>query len=63
MATRVHNTWQKPSPLPLFPLVESKTAAQIAGLGSPIAGMVLYDSTNNKLVVRVAAAWETITSV
>ncbi len=63
MATDLKNTWQQPSPMPLFPLVESKTAAEIAALGSPVAGMVLYDSTNNKLVVRVAAAWETITSV
>jgi hypothetical protein len=48
-----------PNPFP----VPSMTAAEIAAYPTPIAGMIVYDSTNNKLVVRAAAAWETITSV
>ena len=48
-----------PSPFP----VKSMTAAEITAYPIPVAGMIVYDSTNNKLVVRAAAAWETITSV
>lgn len=48
-------------PLPFR--VQNLTAAAIAGLPSPLEGQIFYDTTNNKLVVRVAAAYETITSV
>ena len=30
---------------------------------SPAAGLIVYDTTLNKLCVRTASAWETITSV
>lgn len=39
------------------------TSIEKAAIGSPIAGMVVYDSTLNKLCVYTGAAWETITSV
>lgn len=39
------------------------TTTQKNNIASPTAGMVVYDSTLNKLCVRTSAAWETITSV
>lgn len=43
----------------LFPRM---TTAQKNAIGSPVAGLVVYDTDLNKLCVRTAAAWETITS-
>ena len=48
-------------PLPFT--VQNLTAVEIAALPSPLPGQIFYDTTNNKLVVRVAAAFETITSL
>jgi len=39
------------------------TTTQINAIGTPAAGLIVYDTTLNKLCVRTAAAWETITSV
>jgi hypothetical protein len=39
------------------------TTVQKNAIAGPTAGMVVYDSTLNKLCVRGASAWETITSV
>jgi Protein of unknown function (DUF2793) len=39
------------------------TTAQKTAIPSPTSGMVVYDSTLNKLCVFGASAWETITSV
>ena len=39
------------------------TTTQKNAIASPTAGMVVYDSTLNKLSVRAASAWETVTSV
>ena len=39
------------------------TSVQKAAIASPTAGMMVYDSTLNKLCVYGAAGWETITSV
>jgi hypothetical protein len=39
------------------------TTAQKNAIAAPTSGMVVYDSTLNKLCVYGAAAWETITSV
>ena len=39
------------------------TTTQKNAIASPTAGMVVYDSTLNKLCVRAASAWETVTSV
>lgn len=39
------------------------TTAQKNAIASPAAGLVVYDTTLNKLCVRTASAWETITSV
>ncbi len=58
MPTRVAN-FPIPSPFP----VAAMTAAEIAAYPSPVAGMIVYNSTTNKLNVRAAAAWEAITSV
>lgn len=44
----------------LFPRM---TTTQIYAISSPAAGLVVYDTTLNKLCVRAASAWETITSV
>lgn len=38
------------------------TAAQRDAIASPAAGLVVYNTDTNKLNVRVAAAWEAITS-
>lgn len=39
------------------------TTTQKNAIASPAAGLVVYDSTLNKLCVRTASAWETITSL
>jgi hypothetical protein len=39
------------------------TTTQKGNIASPTAGMVVYDSTLNKLSVYTGAAWETVTSV
>lgn len=39
------------------------TTAQKNAITSPTAGLVVYDSTLNKLCIRTALAWETITSI
>jgi len=44
----------------LFPRM---TTAQKNAISSPAAGLVVYDTTLNKLCVRTASAWETITSL
>lgn len=44
----------------LFPRM---TTAQKTAIASPAAGLVVYDTTLNKLCLRTASAWETITSV
>jgi hypothetical protein len=44
----------------LFPRM---TSAQKLAIASPVAGLVVYDTTLNKLCVRTASAWETITSL
>jgi hypothetical protein len=44
----------------LFPRM---TTAQKNLIATPAAGLVVYDSTLNKLSLRTATAWETITSI
>ena len=39
------------------------TTAQKNAIGTPAAGLMVYDTDLNKLCVRTAAAWETITSI
>lgn len=39
------------------------TTAQKNAVSAPTEGLIVYDTTLHKLCVRVAAAWETITSV
>jgi hypothetical protein len=39
------------------------TTTQKNAIASPAVGLVVYDTTLNKLCVRGASAWETITSV
>lgn len=39
------------------------TTAQKNAIASPAAGLVVYDTTLNKLCVRTASSWETITSL
>lgn len=39
------------------------TTAQKNAIGTPAAGLMVYDTTLNKLCVRTVATWETITSV
>jgi hypothetical protein len=39
------------------------TTTQKNAIASPIAGLVVYDSTLGKLCVRTASTWETITSI
>ena len=39
------------------------TTTQKNDIATPAEGMVVYDTTLNKLCVRTASAWETITSV
>ncbi len=44
----------------LFPRM---TEVQRDAIAAPAAGLVIYNTTTNKLNLRVAAAWEVITSV
>jgi len=44
----------------LFPRL---TTAQKNAIASPLAGLVVFDTTLNKLCIRTSAAWETITSI
>ena len=39
------------------------TTTQKNAIATPVAGLIVYDSTLNKLCVRTASAWETITSL
>ena len=39
------------------------TTAEKNAIVTPAAGLIVYDSTLNKLCVRTAAAWETIQSI
>ena len=39
------------------------TTTQKNAISSPAAGLIVYDTTLNKLCVRTASAWETITSL
>lgn len=39
------------------------TTTQRNAIASPAAGLIVYDTTLNKLCVRTASAWETITSI
>jgi hypothetical protein len=39
------------------------TTVQKNAIGTPAAGLIVYDTTLNKLCVRTAAAWETIQSI
>lgn len=39
------------------------TTTQRNAIATPVAGLVVYDTTLNKLCVRTASAWETITSI
>jgi hypothetical protein len=43
-------------------LIPVMTTTQKNAIGSPAEGLVVYDATLHKLCIRVAAAWETITS-
>jgi hypothetical protein len=38
------------------------TEVQRDAISAPAAGLVIYNTTTNKLNLRVAAAWEVITS-
>lgn len=38
------------------------TTAQRDAIAAPIAGLLIYNTTTGKVNVRVAAAWEAITS-
>jgi len=44
-------------------LLPRMTTTQKNAIASPTAGLIVYDTTLNKLCVRTASAWETITSV
>ena len=44
-------------------LLPRMTTAQRDAISSPAAGLVVYNTTTNKINVRVAAAWEAVTSV
>ena len=39
------------------------TTTQKNAIGTPAIGLIVYDTTLNKLCVRTASAWETITSI
>jgi hypothetical protein len=39
------------------------TTTEKNAISSPAAGLVVYDTTLNKLCVRTASTWETITSL
>lgn len=42
--------------------VQNMTGTERDNIVAPAAGMVVYNTTTNKLNVRVAAGWEAITS-
>lgn len=44
-------------------LLPRMTSTQKNAIATPVAGLVVYDTTLNKLCVRTASAWETITSI
>lgn len=44
-------------------LFSRMTTVQKNAISGPVAGLVVYDSTLNKLCVYTGAAWETVTSV
>jgi hypothetical protein len=39
------------------------TTSEKNAIASPAAGLVVYDTTLNKLCVRTASSWEVITSL
>lgn len=43
-------------------LLPRMTTAQRDAIGSPAAGLLIYNTTTNKLNFRAAAAWEAVTS-
>lgn len=43
-------------------LLPRMTTTQKNAIVSPTAGLMIYDSTLNKIAIRTAAAWETVTS-
>lgn len=43
-------------------LLPRMTTTQRDAIGTPTAGLMIYNSTTNKINVRVAAAWEAVTS-
>lgn len=43
-------------------LLPRMTTTQRNAIASPAAGLVIYNTTTNKINVRVAAAWEEVTS-
>jgi hypothetical protein len=43
-------------------LLPRMTGAERDAIGTPAAGLLVYNTTTNKVNVRVAAAWEAITS-
>lgn len=43
-------------------VIQSMTTTQRDALSAPAAGTIIYNSSTNKLNVRVAAAWEAVTS-
>lgn len=46
-----------------FVLPRMTTAQKLAGIVTPVSGMLVYDTTLNKLSVYGGASWETVTSV
>ena len=54
MPMDLKNTWQQPNPFTIL----SMTAAEIAGIGTPVEGMIVYDTTNDKFAVYQASAWK-----
>ncbi|GAI74369.1 unnamed protein product, partial [marine sediment metagenome] len=43
-------------------LLPVMTTAQKNAISAPAEGLMVYDVTLHKLCIRVAAAWETVTS-
>ena len=46
-----------------FVLPRMTTAQKLAGIVTPVSGMLVYDTTLNKLSVYCGAGWQTVTSV
>ena len=46
-----------------FVLPRMTTAQKLAGIVTPVSGMLVYDTTLNKLSVYGASSWQTVTSV